>query len=58
MNPFIIILSLVAAAVLGFAAHRASLCSVKAVAEILSTGHAYMLASFLKAMSALSVETI
>lgn len=43
-------LSLVAAAVLGFAAHRASLCSVKAVTEILSTHRAYMLMSFLKAI--------
>lgn len=42
------ILSLFLAAWLGFAAHRASLCTVKAVAEVLSTGKAYMFLSFAK----------
>lgn len=36
------------AAILGFAAHRANICTVKAVAEILTTRHAYMLLSFVK----------
>lgn len=35
---------------LGFAAHRASLCTVKAVAETLTSGTAHMLASFAKAV--------
>jgi uncharacterized membrane protein YedE/YeeE len=33
---------------LGFAAHRASICTVKAVAEVLSTHQAYMFLSFAK----------
>lgn len=45
---FAVVISLVAASLLGFAAHRASFCSVKAVAEILSTRRAYMLAAFAK----------
>lgn len=44
----IIAVSLAAAAFLGFAAHRASFCSVKAVAEIISTRRAYMFTSFMK----------
>lgn len=36
------------AAILGFAAHRANICTVKAVEEILTTRHAYMLLSFVK----------
>jgi uncharacterized protein len=47
---FIVSVSLFSAALLGFSAHRASLCSVKAVAEILTTHHAHMLVSFVKAM--------
>ena len=35
---------------LGFAAHRASLCTVRAVAETLTSGTAHMLASFAKAV--------
>ncbi len=34
--------------VLGFAAHRAGICTVKAVAEIITTGRAFMLGAFLK----------
>jgi len=34
---------------IGFAAHRASLCTVRAVAEMMGSGTAWMLASFLKA---------
>ena len=42
----ILVFSAALAAILGFAAHRANICTVKAVAEILTTGHAYMLISF------------
>ncbi len=38
------------AAVIGFAVHRASLCNVKAVAELLTSRRAYMLGSFFKTM--------
>lgn len=38
--------SLFLAGVLGLAAHRASICTVKAVAEIVTTRRAYMLAGF------------
>ena len=34
------------AAILGFAAHRANICAVTAVMEIMTTRHAYMLLSF------------
>jgi uncharacterized membrane protein YedE/YeeE len=43
-----IVLSIPLAAFLGFAAHRCGVCGVKAVAEIMSTGHAFMLLSFAK----------
>lgn len=36
-------------AFIGFAAHRASLCTVRAVAEIMTSGTAWMLSSFAKA---------
>lgn len=36
------------AALLGFSAHRASICTVRAVAEVMSTGRGYMLASIAK----------
>jgi uncharacterized membrane protein YedE/YeeE len=38
------------AAVVGFSVHRASLCNVTGVAELLSTGRAHVLASFAKTM--------
>jgi uncharacterized protein len=41
---FLLVLSL------GFFAHRASICLVRSIAEIFSTGRAYMLRSFLKAI--------
>jgi hypothetical protein len=47
MAAFALALALVFA--VGFAAHRASLCTVRAVAEILETGRARMLGSFMKA---------
>lgn len=43
------LLSMLLAMLVGFAAHRASLCSVKAVAEVLTSGTGYMLRSFVKA---------
>lgn len=44
------ILALGCAALIGFAAHRASLCNVRAVAEVMTTGSAYMLWSLLQAV--------
>lgn len=35
---------------IGFAAHRASLCTVRAVGEVISSGQAWILASFAKAV--------
>ena len=43
-----VILACVLAAMLGFAAHRASVCTVRAVAEVVSSRTAYMLASIVK----------
>ncbi|SPE26532.1 conserved membrane hypothetical protein [Burkholderiales bacterium] len=42
--------SLLCALLIGFAAHRASLCNVRAVAEILTAGTAHMLWSLLQAV--------
>lgn len=42
----LLLVSLVPAGMLGFAAHRAGICTVKAVAEVLTTRRVYMLASF------------
>jgi hypothetical protein len=42
-------LALVLILVLGFAAQRAGMCTVNAVAELMTTGRAYLLASFFKA---------
>jgi len=44
-------LAAVLAGIIGFAAHRASLCSVRAVEEVLTTGRAYMLTSFVKTVA-------
>lgn len=46
----ILLASLCLAAILGFAAHRASICTVRAVAEVLSTGRAYCFLSFGKSV--------
>ena len=43
-------ISLLCALLIGFAAHRASLCNVRAVAEIMSAGSAHMLWSLLQAV--------
>ncbi len=44
----LLVLSFFLAMLLGFSAHRASICTVGAVAEVLSTRRAYMLLSFVK----------
>ncbi|TDJ16410.1 MAG: hypothetical protein E2O65_10240, partial [Gammaproteobacteria bacterium] len=48
LTGIVVVSSLTLAAVLGFVAHRASVCTVKAVAEVVSTGQGYMFLSFLK----------
>lgn len=48
METLIYFLSLLLAAGLGFAVHRASLCTVRAVAEVLSSHRVYLLLSFAK----------
>ncbi len=50
MAPTIPILCLTAvlAGFIGFAAHRAGLCTVRAVEELLGTRRGYMLMSFIK----------
>jgi hypothetical protein len=50
MTALVYSCSLLLAALMGFAVHRASLCTVKTVAEILSSHRAYMLATLLKAV--------
>ena len=50
MTVRLYIVSLLLAALMGFAVHRASLCTVRTVAEILSTRRAYMLSTMLKAV--------
>jgi uncharacterized membrane protein YedE/YeeE len=50
MKSLIYTVSLPLAALLGFAVHRASLCTVRTVAEIFSTRKAYMMAAMLKAV--------
>lgn len=48
MNIFALSVTVFLAGVIGFSAHRASLCSVRAVEEVLTTRRAYMLSSFIK----------
>ena len=48
VDLFLAVIAIFLAAVVGFAVHRASLCNVRAVAELLSTHRAHMLLSFLK----------
>jgi uncharacterized membrane protein YedE/YeeE len=45
-----LVVSCFLAAILGFAAHRASVCTVRGVAEVMSTRRAYMLVSIGKSM--------
>lgn len=49
MNYLINSAALLLAAFIGFSSHRASLCTVKAVAELLSSRRGFVLASFAKA---------
>lgn len=42
--------SIALAALLGFASHRASICTVRAVAELVSTGHGHILLSIAKSI--------
>jgi uncharacterized membrane protein YedE/YeeE len=48
MNSLVYTISLPLAVLLGFTAHRAGLCMVRTVAEIISTRKAYMLVTILK----------
>lgn len=50
MTSLIYTVSILLAALLGFAVHRASLCTVSNVAEIFSTRRAYMMSAILKAV--------
>ena len=43
-------IALLCALIIGFAAHRASLCNVRAVEEIIKTGNARMLSSLLQSV--------
>lgn len=52
------LLSFVLAILLGFAANRASVCTVRAVAELISTGSAHMLQSIAKSILWVLVITI
>jgi uncharacterized protein len=54
----VLVVSCIFAAVLGFAAHRASICNVKAGAEVISTGRFYLLAGILKAVIWVFVLTV
>lgn len=49
MTPYLL-LALLLVAGMGFVTHRASLCAVRAVMEMMTSGSAYMLASFGKAV--------
>ncbi len=46
----IVLLSIALAALLGFSTHRASLCTVRAVAELMNTGRGYILMSTAKSI--------
>lgn len=46
----LIVISLLCASLIGFTAHRASLCNVRAVGEVMSDGSAHMLWSLLQAV--------
>ena len=48
IESLLFLVSLGLAALLGFAAHRASICTVKAVEEVLTTRRGFMLVSFAK----------
>ena len=46
----LLLLSVALAMILGFAANRASICAVRAVAEVISSGNAHMLRSIVKSV--------
>ena len=48
IQSVLLLTSFALAALLGFAAHRASICTVKAIEEVLTTRRAFMLLSFAK----------
>ena len=48
MDVAVVLVALPLAALIGFAAHRASICSVKAVEEVLTTRRGYIVLSFAK----------
>ena len=49
MSVAAMVLSILLAALMGFAAHRSGVCTVKAVMELVTTGRAFLLASFWRA---------
>lgn len=53
-----LIVAIVLAAILGFAAHRASVCTVRAVAEIMTSRRAYMFASVARSVLWVWVVTL
>jgi uncharacterized membrane protein YedE/YeeE len=53
-----LVITAVLAAILGFSAHRASICTVRAVAEVLNSRRAFMMASIVKSMLWISAVTI
>lgn len=55
MNLLLHAVTLMLAAFIGFASHRASLCTVRAVAELLGSRQGYVLASFAKATAWVSM---
>lgn len=58
VTAVLLAVSLFLAGILGFAAHRASICTVKAVAEIITTRRAYMLVSFGKTIVWILLVTV
>lgn len=54
----VLVVSLLLAGILGFSAERASICTVRAVAEILTTRRAFMLLSFAKTVLWVMVVTL
>jgi hypothetical protein len=53
-----LVITAVLAGILGFSVHRASICTVRAVAELLSSRRGFMLASIVKSMLWMSAVTI
>jgi uncharacterized protein len=53
-----LVVTAILAAILGFSAHRASICTVRAVAELLHSRRGFMLTSIVKSMLWISAVTI